>query len=94
MIAATVEEFLNMQLGISFILIAYAIIGTWAYKQNKQDHASLGAKVDKNTEELKELINILSVKIDGVRQAITDHETIWHAPEPAVKRAKRAAKKR
>jgi len=95
MLAATVEEFLNMELGIGLILIGYAFVGAWAYKQNKQDHASLGAKVDKNTDELKELIKALSAKIDEVRQAITDHETIWHSPiggKPPKKQ--RAARKK
>lgn len=76
------------------MLVGYFLIGTWAYKKNKADHEALGEKVDKTGEKLEEMMNQLGEKIDAVRQAITDHETIWHSPSPTVKRAKKAAKKK
>lgn len=81
--------------------VALAFFGTWfvawrAYKKNTADHNALGDKVDHAKSEMLESVERLGEKIDAVREAISHHETVWHAPHKSEKAAqrKRAAKKK
>lgn len=99
-------EFLNSPTGVILSFLAMLWVGGWAYKKNKTDHEALGKKVegvknelsskmDSQKNELSESIRDLGVKIDAVREAISHHEEVWHAPRKTVQpKRKRAAKKR
>jgi len=93
----TIDDLLNTNLGVT---LAFAITwgaAVWAYKKNVEDHSRLGDKVDDAKDELAMSIDKLGEKIDAVREAISHHETIWHAPQKQVKKSasrKRAARKK
>lgn len=81
----TVAESLKTNQATLAVLIGLAIFGVkWVNKldrANRADHAALGKKVD----EVK----------DAVAKGFQDHLSQWHnPPTPAVKRAKKAAKKK
>lgn len=92
----TLDDLLNTNVGVTFAFVATWAAAVWAYKKNKEDHAGLGAKVDDAKDELSRSIERLGEKIDAVREAITHHETVWHAPRKEAKapQRKRAARKK
>lgn len=92
----TLDDLLNTNLGVT---LAFAITwgaAVWAYKKNVEDHGRLGDKVDDARDELAISIEKLGEKIDAVREAVSHHETIWHAPQKQVKKLprKQAARKK
>ena len=91
----TVDDVLNTNVGISAAFILTWLAAVWAYKKNTTDHDNLGTKVDAAKDELSKSIEKLGEKIDAVREAISAHETVWHAPFSDVKpdKRKRAARK-
>lgn len=92
----TLDDLLNTNFGVT---LAFAITwgaAVWAYKKNVEDHGRLGDKVDDARDELAISIEKLGEKIDAVREAVSHHETIWHAPQKQVKKLprKQAARKK
>jgi len=93
----TVGDFLNTNVGVTLAFAATWGAAVWAYKKNAEDHGRLGDKVDAAKDELAASIDKLGEKIDVVREAISHHETVWHAPQKQVKKPaprKRAARKK
>lgn len=77
----SLNEILNTEVGFIFAIIATWVASIWFYKENKKEHDELGEMVKTETQVLSASIDRLSDKIDGVRDAISHHESIWHAPE-------------
>ena len=77
----SLNEILNTEVGFIFAIIATWVASIWFYKENKKEHDELGEMVKTETQGLSASIDRLSDKIDGVRDAISHHESIWHAPE-------------
>lgn len=92
----TVQQFLNTNLGITLGFILTWTAAVWAYKKNVEDHSRLGGKVDSAKSEMLQSVKELGDKIDAVRDAITHHETVWHAPQKPVRstQKRRAARKK
>ena len=85
----TLQEILDTNAGLALGLFITWGAAYWAYKKNLEDHGRLGDKVDEAKSEMLESVKELGKKIDAVRDAITHHETIWHAPLKAHKRPTR-----
>lgn len=92
----TISDILNTNVGVTAAFAATWLAAVWAYKKNTQDHNSLGEKVDEAKGEMLLSVEKLGEKIDAVREAITHHETVWHAPQKVAKSShkKRAARKK
>ena len=92
----TISDILNTNVGITAAFAATWAAAVWAYRKNTEDHNALGDKVDDAKSEMLQSVRELGEKIDAVREAITHHETVWHAPHKAEKapQRKRAAKKK
>ena len=74
----TVSDLLSTEVGITTAFALTWGVAAWGYKKNKEDHDRLGDKVDVAKSEIFESIEKLGDKIDGVREAISNHEAIWH----------------
>lgn len=92
----TLDDFLNTNFGVTLAFALTWAAAVWAYRKNTQDHNALGDKVDDAKSEMLESVRQLGEKIDAVREAISHHETVWHAPEQVEAKPKRksAAKKK
>lgn len=92
----TLDDLLNTNLGVTLAFAVTWGAAIWAYKKNVEDHSRLGDKVDDARDELAISIEKLGEKIDAVREAVSHHETIWHAPQKQVKKSprKQAARKK
>lgn len=92
----TLDDLLNTNLGVTLAFAVTWGAAVWAYRKNVEDHSRLGDKVDDARNELAISIEKLGEKIDAVREAVSHHETIWHAPEKRVKKLprKQAARKK
>lgn len=92
----TLDDFLNTNFGVTLAFAVTWGAAVWAYKKNAEDHGRLGDKVDEAKSEMLESVERLGQKIDAVREAISHHETVWHAPHKSEKAAqrKRVAKKK
>ena len=91
----TLSDLLSTEVGAALAFALTWGVAAWGYHKNKGEHEGLGDKVDVAKDEILKKIDKLSDRIDGVREAISQHETHWHAPivrKPT--RIKRAAKKR
>lgn len=85
----TISDILNTNVGVTAAFAATWAAAVWAYRKNTEDHNALGDKVDDAKSEMLESVRQLGEKIDAVREAITHHETVWHAPHKATKTAPR-----
>jgi len=92
----TLDDFLNTNFGVTLAFALTWGAAVWAYRKNTEDHNALGDKVDDAKSEMLESVRQLGEKIDAVREAISHHETVWHAPEHVEAKPKRksAAKKK
>lgn len=92
----TISDILNTNVGVTAAFAATWAAAVWAYRKNTEDHNALGNKVDEAKSEMLQSVRELGEKIDAVREAITHHETVWHAPEHVEAKPKRksAAKKK
>jgi hypothetical protein len=90
----TVSDLLSTEFGITTAFTLTWAVAIWGYKKNKEDHDGLGDKVDAAKDEIFESMEKLGDKIDGVREAITQHESIWHAPETVSNATQTKAKSR
>jgi hypothetical protein len=90
----SVNDFLNTNVGVTLAFILTWSAAVWAYKNNKDDHGRLGQKVDNARDDISLAVNRLGDKIDSVREAITHHETVWHAPKQSRTTKKVAARKK
>ena len=77
----SLNEILNTEWGFVGAIGLTWIAFIWFYKENKKEHDELGEMVKTETQGLSASIDRLSDKIDGVRDAISQHESIWHAPK-------------
>lgn len=77
----SLNEILNTEWGFVGAIVLTWIAFIWFYKENKKEHDELGEMVKTQSEALSTSIDRLSDKIDGVRDAISQHESIWHAPK-------------
>ena len=77
----SLNEILNTEWGFVGAIGLTWIAFIWFYKENKKEHDGLGETVKAQSEALSTSIDRLSDKIDGVRDAISQHESIWHAPK-------------
>ena len=81
----SLNEILNTEWGFVGAIGLTWIAFIWFYRENKKEHEELGKTVKTETGalsgELSASIDRLSDKIDGVRDAISQHESIWHAPK-------------
>ena len=77
----SLNEILNTEVGFIFAIIATWVASIWFYKENKKEHGELGEMVKTETQSLLKSIEKLIDKVDAVRDAISHHESIWHAPE-------------
>jgi len=75
----TISDLLSTEVGITTAFALTWGVAIWGYKQNKKEHGMLGEKVDAAKDEIFQSLEKLSDKIDGVREAISRHEEIWHA---------------
>lgn len=74
----TISDLLSTEVGIATAFALTWGVAIWGYKKNKEDHGALGDKVDLAKNEIFQSLEKLSDKIDGVREAISNHEAIWH----------------
>ena len=77
----SLNEILNTEWGFVGAIGLTWIAAIWFYRENKKEHGELGETVKTETQSLLKSIEKLSDKVDGVRDAISHHESIWHAPE-------------
>lgn len=83
----TVSDLLSTEVGVTTAFALTWGVAIWGYKKNKEDHGALGQKVDLAKDEIFQSIEKLGDKIDGVREAISHHEAIWHVGvQPKKKR--------
>lgn len=90
----TISDILNTNVGVTAAFAATWAAAVWAYRKNTEDHNALGNKVDDAKSEMLESVRQLGEKIDAVREAITHHETVWHAPKQSRTTTKVAARKK
>ena len=90
----TLDDFLNTNFGVTLAFVFTWAAAVWAYKKNTADHNALGDKVDDAKSEMLESVRQLGEKIDAVREAISHHETVWHAPKQSRTTKKVAARKK
>lgn len=92
----TISDILNTNVGVTAAFALTWAAAVWAYRKNTEDHNALGDKVDDAKSEMLESVRQLGEKIDAVREAISHHETVWHAPQKEAKapQRKRAARKK
>ena len=74
----TISDLLSTEVGITTAFALTWGVAIWGYKKNKEDHGALGDKVDLAKDEIFQSMEKLGDKIDGVREAISQHEAIWH----------------
>ena len=74
----TISDLLSTEVGITTAFALTWGVAIWGYRKNKEDHGALGDKVDAAKDEIFKSIEKLGDKIDGVREAISQHEAIWH----------------
>ena len=83
----TISDLLSTEVGITTAFALTWGVAIWGYKKKKEDHGALGDKVDAAKDEIFESMEKLGDKIDGVREAISHHEAIWHVGvQPKKKR--------
>lgn len=90
----TVNDILNTNVGVTLAFLLTWSAAVWAYKKNKDDHGRLGRKVDAARDDISLAVDRLGNKIDAVREAITHHETIWHAPLKTTTSKKKSGTKK
>lgn len=89
----TLDDILNTNFGVTLAFMVTWAAAVWAYRKNMEDHNALGDKVEESKKEMIEAVKELGSKVDAVREAISQHEAIWHAPV-ARKTTKKAATKK
>lgn len=90
----TISDILNTNVGVTAAFAATWAAAVWAYRKNTEDHNALGNKVDDAKSEMLQSVRELGEKIDAVREAISHHETVWHAPKQSRTTKKVAARKK
>lgn len=88
----TISDLLSTEVGITTAFALTWGVAIWGYRKNKEDHSALGDKVDNAKNEIFDSVEKLGDKIDGVREAISRHEEIWHVGVTPKKKV--AAKKK
>ena len=90
----TLDDILNTNLGVTIAFVVTWAAAVWAYRKNMEDHNALGDKVEESKKEMIEAVKELGAKVDAVREAISHHEAVWHAPAARKTTKKAAVKKR
>lgn len=89
----TLDDILNTNLGVTIAFVVTWAAAVWAYRKNTEDHNALGDKVEESKKEMIEAVKELGAKVDAVREAISHHEAVWHAPASRKTTKKAATKK-
>lgn len=89
----TLDDILNTNLGVTIAFMVTWAAAVWAYRKNMEDHNALGDKVEASKKEMIEAVKELGTKVDAVREAISHHEAVWHAPAVRKTTKKAATKK-